>query len=451
MIETALKTIEKYDMFSSGDTIIAGISGGADSVAMLHFLKHHCDVNIIAAHLNHLLRGDESEEDQEFVRRLCSDWQIRLELKRVDISDLAQRQQKGIEQCGRDARYAFFGQLADRYRASSVATAHTLSDRIETMLFNMTRGSSLAGLCSLRENRNGIIRPLIGCTRSQIEQYCHDNSIAYVTDSTNSDDIYTRNKIRHNCIPVLKEINPMFEIRMAALAGSLLRDNNLLDGLADKELESLNCPSDPDAIDFAGYTKLHESLRYRVADKWLKRHGITSEGKHLEYISGMTDGGKIELCRDTYAVVRQGLLSIEKKAIPARYFEQPLMVGEHEYPYGRYVCYIEDAKNIDAIKEIEKIYKKFSISILNYDIIAGNVVLRSRMQGDRIKINQKSGTKTLKKYYNQKAIPPARRSSAVVIADDSGVLFAEGIGIGLCAEITPDTKRVLIFIIIESR
>ena len=206
MICKVRDTLIKYSMLENTDEIIVGFSGGADSTCLLYILnllKDEFDFKIHAAHVNHSLRGNESERDEKFVRDFCEKNSIKLSVLKVDIFKMSKIEGKSLEECGREVRYNFFNSLCAN--KSKIATAHNLNDCEETMFFNLTRGSGLKGLCSIPAVRENIIRPLIRCSRDEIENFCKENSIQYVTDSSNLSDDYTRNKIRHNIIPILKD------------------------------------------------------------------------------------------------------------------------------------------------------------------------------------------------------------------------------------------------------
>jgi len=195
LTQQAQQTLQHYKMLRPGDHVVVGLSGGADSVALLHWLcsvRGEFQLRFTAVHVNHGLRGEESEQDEAFCRQLCEQWQLPLQVKRVAFASFT-------EEAGRNARYAFFESIG----GSRIALAHTLSDRAETFLLNVARGTALRGLCSIPPVRGQIIRPLIDCTREQVEDYCAAHGLGYRTDSTNTDTSYRRNYIRSEVLPLL--------------------------------------------------------------------------------------------------------------------------------------------------------------------------------------------------------------------------------------------------------
>lgn len=231
------QTLEKYGMLEGGHTVIAAVSGGADSVALLfclYSLKDELGFKLCACHVNHNLRGEESDRDEMFVRRLCRLCDIPLYVRSVRVLDY-RKKHESLEECARTARYVFFEQIGKK---ALIATAHTASDNCETVLINILRGTALSGICGIPPVRDNIIRPLISCTREEIELYCKENSLDYVTDSTNFSEDYTRNKLRHNVIPMLEKINPSFCSAVSRLSESAALDDRYLDGCAIKLINS---------------------------------------------------------------------------------------------------------------------------------------------------------------------------------------------------------------------
>ena len=195
MIDKIRETIKKYNMIPDGATVVCAVSGGSDSMVLLNALntlKNEYNFRLIAAHVNHGLRGESADRDENFVNGKCSEMGIEIRILRADVASLAKDSGTGLEECGRKVRYDFFNSLGENV---IIATAHNLSDRVETFLFNFTRGSALRGLCSIPPVRDNIIRPLIDCSKEEILDFCQSYSIEYVTDETNSDVRYSRNRI----------------------------------------------------------------------------------------------------------------------------------------------------------------------------------------------------------------------------------------------------------------
>ena len=248
MLKTVESFIREQDLIPPGSTVLCAVSGGADSVAMLHILyrlRDKLDFALAAAHYNHNLRGAESDRDQRFVEqfvRLCCGEHRRMDgtvLPAValyegsgDVAGQARLRGTGVEETARDMRYAFLRQAAQKAGAGLIATAHTASDNAETILFHLARGSGLRGLGGILPRREEIIRPMLTVTRREVEDYLLHHCLPHMEDSSNFNDDYTRNRIRHQVLPVLEEVSPGFLARVADTAALLRADEACLTGLA---------------------------------------------------------------------------------------------------------------------------------------------------------------------------------------------------------------------------
>ena len=199
--------IEKHQLLSADGKVIVALSGGADSMALLHLLTE-LGYDCVAAHCNFHLRGEESDNDEAFVRQTCQSMNIPLFVADFDTVQYAKEQRVSIEMAARDLRYDWFYRLADEQQAQAIAVAHHVNDNIETLLMNLVRGTGLRGLTGISCRNEKVVRPLLCCTRTEIEQYIAENNLRYVTDSTNAETEYRRNKFRNVIIPLLEEINP---------------------------------------------------------------------------------------------------------------------------------------------------------------------------------------------------------------------------------------------------
>jgi tRNA(Ile)-lysidine synthase len=232
MHKTALKTIRVHSLFNVGDTVVVAVSGGADSVALLDILVSLKEfrLNLIVAHLNHSLRGGESDDDETFVSELAARYGLPCEIGRDDVRSLGRQEKLSLEEAGRVARYAFLDQVADRHQANAIAVAHHADDQAETVLMRLLRGAGTAGLAGMTpKSRGRVIRPLLGVTRSEIEAYLRSRGIAFRSDSSNADPTFLRNRIRHELIPYLATYNPSVRDRLVTMAGVLAADEELLE------------------------------------------------------------------------------------------------------------------------------------------------------------------------------------------------------------------------------
>ncbi len=240
----AAETVERYDMLPRGSAVLAAFSGGADSSALLHFLcsvRGKRGLRVFAAHVNHGLRGAEADRDEAFVRGVCRAWGVPLFAARVNVRAEAEKTGESEELCGRRLRYAFFEKTAAALGAR-IATAHTLSDCVETILFNLARGTGLSGLCGIPPVRGNIVRPLIETTRAEVEAYCRENGLDFVTDSTNFSRVYGRNRVRLDVVPALRTINPSLEKAVLREIRLFAADEAFLRGETEKLLARAAVP-----------------------------------------------------------------------------------------------------------------------------------------------------------------------------------------------------------------
>lgn len=440
MIEKVISTIEQYKMLKRGTTVIVALSGGADSMALLFVLsiiKDRYGISLMAAHVNHCLRGDESDRDEKFVVDYCAKNNIRVESKKINVAEAARQTREGVEQCGRRVRYEYFNSLS---KNAIVATAHSLSDSLETILFNLTRGTTLKGLCGIPPIRDNIIRPLIECTRPEIEEFCKENNIPYVQDSTNFDDIYTRNHIRLNIVPQLDRINPKYYDAVLRCSKSLLQDEEYLSNLSEELVRDAWIEKGFNANVLADS---HPAVRKRALSSIIhKITGTPPDNKNIEAVDLMLkEEGTLQIHNGIVVVVKAGVLFfplIEKDVLPWCY----------DLTEKRYTLFSKSFEikiiNKKDLENIQIVHNNILDNCFDYDKIDGNAVIRSRRENDSIRLKNRNCTKSIKKLFNELAIPLSQRNEIAIIADDSGVLWVDGIGVSQRCEITGDTKSILV-------
>lgn len=404
MLEKVLNAIERFSLINKGDTVTVALSGGADSVALLHALwslRDKLSINVKAAHLNHGIRGAEADRDEAFVKWLCLKFDIPIVCETVDIPSLAKEKGQSLELCAREVRYEFLSRNAE----GLIATAHTTSDNTETLLFNLTRGSGTKGLAGIPPKRDNYIRPLIFCSRYDVEKYCIDNSLSYVTDSTNLTDDYTRNKIRHKVVTTLKEINPSLEDAVVRATDILREDNEALEFFTNEAL--FKAISD-DGLLCESVNNLPTAVAKRVIIKYAQT--VETELK-LDYLHVNAlceickNGGKISLPCGYCGEVKNGFLIINSENND----EKPQFYAE--------------------LVKVEKINNLLSINLIDCDKIIGSPIIRTRKEGDYIRLKNRGCTKTLNKLFTENKVDITIRDSIPVIADDKGVIWVYGMGV----------------------
>ncbi len=246
--EKIFHTIKKYELIKYGDTIVVGVSGGPDSMTLLNALfslKENLGINLVVAHINHMIR-EEADEETEYVKNYCNMHEIDIYIKKTDVLKLAQEEKKSTELVGRNIRYDFFEEVAQKAGANKIATAHTANDNAETVLMNLMRGSGPSGLKGIEKIRDGkFIRPLIECTRKEIEEYCQEKELHPKYDRTNQENIYTRNKVRNILIPCIeKEFNPNIVETLNRLSDIMTQEEDFFHKIVENEYKNLRIIGD---------------------------------------------------------------------------------------------------------------------------------------------------------------------------------------------------------------
>lgn len=419
MIKKVLNTIKHYDLLKKGDTVTVAISGGADSVCLLHILcslKDELEITVNAAHLNHSIRGDEADRDQEFVKDFCEKSGVTLFSEKQDVPQYARQKGISLELAAREVRYEFLQMVA----LGKIATAHTASDNLETMIFNLVRGTSIKGLCGIPVKRNNVIRPLINCTRQEIEDYCKENNLSFVTDSTNLCDDYSRNKIRHKVIPVLKEINSSVEETALRTSESLLADNSVLENISQELLFKY---SDDKGLNIFDFRNIPPAIAKRIIKSYftIVCKDVSLESRHINdiYDLCLKKCGKINLPSNIFAVINDDFLVFTDFS------------GQNETEFAIKITEIQNVNNLFANNEID------------CDMIVGKWILRTRQEGDKIRLQNRGVTKSLKKLFTENKVDESLRSKIPVIADDLGVIWVYGFGVAQRVAPKSSTKKLL--------
>lgn len=425
MEDKILSALENFGMLDGVTDVTVALSGGADSMCLLYSLlaiKDEFSFNVSAAHLNHMIRGEEALRDEVFVIEQCKKLGVELFVERADVPKYAQENKISIELAARQIRYDFFQRIAK----GVVATAHTASDNIETVILNLTRGASLKGLCGIPPKRDKFIRPLIYCTRADIEEFCKDKGIDFVTDSTNLSDEYTRNNIRHNVVPVLKQINPSLEENLVRMCDNLREDFYSLEALADNYLSG---KIQKNVLSLDGIDKIDKSIRKIALVKFVNslNFNIQLNSFHLDKLLFLTqNSGKTGL-PNNFSAISDGLtLKIESNDF----------ANEHSFDVK-----IEKLDK-KLITEGKKVNNLLLNNAIDCDKISGELVIRTRLPGDSIRLAGRGNTKTLKKLYTENKIPLNIRDTLPVISDDLGVVWVNGIGVAERCAIKESSKNI---------
>lgn len=435
-----LTTIEESKMLSNTDNVIVGFSGGADSVCLLSLFntyKGKFGIKLVAAHINHGIRGDEALRDVQFAEAFCNKNGIEFRLCEADCIKQAQENSETVEEAGRRIRYGFFSQLCSEN--SRIATAHNANDNAETVLFNLTRGTSLKGVCGIPVVRDNIIRPLIKCTREEIEGYCKENNLGYVTDSTNLSDDYTRNKIRHLVLPVLKQINPNICDSVTAFCDSASDINFFLEQEADIAFEkALLSPNAYDALYLKTLPKALSSKVIIKAFSKLSEKKLDSK-KINELYNLLQNGGRQQVFGNIFAESTKGKLRLFYKTNTP--VDSRVEVSDIPFfsLYGDFE--VEISKYTNSSKKIHQLVLD---NLIDCDKIDGKIFLRTRKSGDEFTIQKRKITKTLKKLFNEAGVPIEKRDGIPVLCDEKGVVWVYGFGVNARCRVTSESTDIIL-------
>lgn len=431
MICKVRQTVEKYNLLSDAKSIAVGVSGGADSMCLLEILsklKLEYDIILKAVHVNHNIRGDEALRDQKLVEDYCRKNGIECLVFSVDIPALSKEMGIGEEECGRLKRYECFAQA----NCDLAATAHTLSDSIETMVFNLIRGTGTKGLCGIPPKRDNIIRPLIECTRAEIESYCSENNIPFAVDSTNLTDDYSRNFIRHNIVSDFAAINTNYSSVISGAMETLRAENDYLEKCM---LDLLSKAKSETGYTASLFARTHPAVRRRAVAHILEANmNKDVEKRHIDLADEVISKGegKIEISKGFYMTVKNDIISFESERAVVSEWESVCENSRFITPIGVYTPELASSaeyKNINAI---------------DADKIKGQIIMTSRRDGDRFYSKKRNNTKSLKKLFNEAKIPSYERNNVAVLRDEENVVWIDGFGTD--GKYLPDinTKNVLI-------
>ncbi len=436
MTDKVLKTIKDCHMLTGCNTLGVGLSGGADSVCLAHILsknKENLGIKVLKGiHIHHGIRGDEADRDLEFSRNICEKLGIEFVPYYADVPAEAQKTGESIEECARRIRYDFF----EKSGCDKVATAHNLNDNIETFVFNLARGASLSGLCGIPYTRDIYIRPLLNCSRDEIEKYLLDNQLNYVVDSTNLSDDYTRNKIRHNILPMLFELNPSFDKTFVKCLYSLNLSKEYITENAYNLVEESRCDG---YYDCTVFESCHEALKYQVISLILKEQNLKNISReHIDAVLGIIGkNGSVSLCGNIQVNARRNKLFFGE--VPkTEYFEIPVSIEENmiSTPVGEYLI------NIFGKKDLQNFNKQDIDKFIDCDKISNGAVVRTRRDGDGYQLLNRPN-KSLKKLFNENKVSICDRERMLILSDDNGIVWTEFFGVSKMCKADENTKKFI--------
>ena len=444
-------TISRYQMISSGDRIVVGVSGGPDSVCLLDILnklRNDLDIELIVAHFDHGFRPDEDGNETRVVESMAVSLGLPFEMQKAGFN---MEGTGSLEEMARYARYCFFNEVKDKYSARKIATGHTLNDQAETVLMRLLRGSGasgLAGIPPVRDDR--IIRPLINLTRDEVLSYAVLKGLKYVTDSSNLETHFLRNRIRLEVLPQLKEIQPRVIELLGQTAEIMKRDDAWMEAEATAWMEKAAEISQDFRvkIPLSSFKQLPEALKYRIIRNALKISGGTLRRislQHIEDVISMVTGEK-----------PQAKIHMPNGLVVARRYDQLVFdaggeEGSSEYSYtldGTGIFHLEAPGYTISIRETEKtkipdISNSPWSAFLDADQITYPLEIRNFRPGDRFIPFGMSGHKKLKDLFIELKVPSEDRSRIPILTYNNKPIWVCGIRIDDRYKVTDETKRIM--------
>ena len=452
LTETVWNYIRRHKMIEEGDTVIVGVSGGADSVCLLFMLKEmqkKCSFMLRAVHIEHGIRGNASKEDAEFVRNLCKRIGVPLHIEEKDVPAVAKEKKLSLEEAGRLIRYQVFEEEAADYQPAKIAVAHHMNDQVETVLFHMVRGSGIKGLGGMVPVRKNIIRPLLCIKREEIEQYLKEKKLSFCIDATNEELIYSRNIVRNKVVPVLEEIQKPAVRHIAQAAEEFQEAEEYLKHQAERFIQAaVSETSEGFEISVESLAAQEPIIRRYVVKVLLEK--LFHEWKditrtHIIEILELCEkpsGKEVHLPKEMTAVRLSQKLYIGKQQ---KLREQPAFQEIIVNPEGKTEIDGESSLQCsvlerEKVKDIpQNVYTKW----FDYDKIKNSLFLRTRRPQDYLCVNRELGKQKLKDYFINEKIPKEERSRQLLLAVENQVVWVIGYRISEQFKVTDETKHIL--------
>lgn len=422
LLDKVRKTIEENALLENGDKVICAVSGGADSVCLLHIirsLKKEYNLSVYVANVNHLIRGEESDRDSNFVKSVCRAADVECFYREYDVVNIAKERKIGEEECGRILRYEFFEELSEKLGGAKIATAHNLNDNAETVLFRLIRGSSAEGLGGIKYKRDNIIRPLLDIERDEIESYLKRNGITWCEDSTNKIPVYARNKLRLSVIPQLNEISKGAEKKVVSAAKLIYEDSLFLSEMSQR------AESECFFGDYLLADKLFDlenPIKRRVASgilkKWCAKE-ITADKieKFIAFLS-KESGKQFDINKDFYAEKSYSRVYLKNRNSNESFHQ--ILDFQRKCIYNNWEIILK--QSTELIKK-----KSNNVAVFDLDKVSPPFEVRYRKEGDKIYPKGLNGTKKVSDIFSDEKIDRHLRDTIPIVEKNGEILFVCGL------------------------
>lgn len=417
LFERVANRNKKESLVENGDRIVVGFSGGPDSVflvEMLLKLREKIDFDIVLVHVNHLLRGEEAQRDEDFSINYGKSKGLKVFARKINITSLGKEKGLSLEEAGREARYSFYKEVLEKSNSNKIALAHNKDDQIETFMFRLTRGTGLSGLEGIATKRDRYIRPISEIYKSEIVNYLDENNISYCIDSTNLENEFTRNSIRIDLIPFIeKRYNPKFKDKIFSLIEEI-RDINIF---IEKEIEQF---SYNETINIESILKFPKSIRGKILSKYLYKYGLEVNRKKISLIESILEkGGSQEISLDSQYILKKeyNILKIQKINLIKNNIEEVTFTIPNKIKYGDYIIEAEYVERGEQNKNC--FYTNLKLG--------DTLIVRGRKDGDKIIPTGMKGAKKLKEIFINEKIGKEKRDSIPLIVHNDNIVWIAGV------------------------
>lgn len=417
LFERVASRNKKESLVENGDRIVVGFSGGPDSVflvEMLLKLREKIDFDIVLVHINHLLRGEEAQRDEDFSINYGKSKGLKVFARKINITSLGKEKGLSLEEAGREARYSFYKEVLEKNNGNKIALAHNKDDQIETFMFRLTRGTGLSGLEGIATKRDRYIRPISEIYKSEIVNYLDENNISYCIDSTNLENEFTRNSIRIDLIPFIeKRYNPKFKDKIFSLIEEI-RDINIF---IEKEIEQF---SYNETINIESILKFPKSIRGKILSKYLYKYGLEVNRKKISLIESILEkGGSQEISLDSQYILKKeyNILKIQKINLIKNNIEEVTFTIPNKIKYGDYIIEAEYVERGEQNKNC--FYTNLKLG--------DTLIVRGRKDGDKIIPTGMKGEKKLKEIFINEKIGKEKRDSIPLIVHNGNIVWIAGV------------------------
>ena len=456
MLDKVIEYIKENEIIKQGDKILVALSGGPDSVCLLHILhrlKEPFNLKLGAIHINHMLRGEEADNDEKYIIKLCDELGINHYVKRINIEYVARDTNVSLEVAGRNERYKAFEKIREKYEYDKIAVAHNANDQAETVLMRIMRGTGLEGLTGIKSKRiDGIIRPILCLNRQEIEEYCEKNNLNPRIDASNYERIYSRNKVRLDILPYMKEnFNKDIIDTLNRMTLLLQKDNEFIEEYSNK-CYNIYCENYGEKIKVSKnlFEKEMDSIITRVLIRVFKEISNSYQNFEMKHIYEVVNlakkstGKKLNLTNKIICENLYGDIIFSKEDKPKEKIEDNEVKINKDDIFNK-VIFDDYTIRFEVVENKNKVEfsKNNLIKLFDYDNIEKEIIIRYRKDGDKITPLGMNGSKKLKDIFIDLKIPREKRDTIPIVCFDDNISWVVGYKTSQLFKVTKNTNKIL--------